>query len=82
MQDTRKPSHLGAVLLVSEPHAEINAGWICICIRSQSATDYSDPKVAASDLVKSRLAFLKAEGSAADSTMAAMSGLLATPLIT
>ena len=30
MQETRKPSQLGAVLLVSEPHAEINAGWVCI----------------------------------------------------
>ena len=53
MRDSRKHSHLGSVLLVSEPHAEINAGWICIGSRSQSATDYSDPKAAASDLIRS-----------------------------
>ena len=29
-KDARRNDHLGAVLLVSEPHAEINAGWICV----------------------------------------------------
>ena len=80
MRDSRKHSHLGSVLLVSEPHAEINAGWVCIGSRSQSATDYSEPKAAASDLVKSRQAFLRTEGGAAEPTLAAMSGLLATPM--
>ena len=74
MRDSRKHSHLGSVLLVSEPHAEINAGWICIGSRSQSATDYSDPKTAASDLIRSRQAFLRTEGGAAEPTLAAMSG--------
>ena len=80
-RDTRKHSQLGSVLLVSEPHAEINAGWICIGSRSQLAANYSDARKAASDLVRSRQAFMKTEGGSVEPNLSAMSGLLATPTV-
>ena len=80
-RDTRKHPHLGSVLLVSEPHAEINAGWICIGSRGQLAANYPNATAAASALVQSRRSFMNTEGGAAEPTQAAMAGLLTTPMV-
>ena len=72
----------GAVLLVSEPHAEINAGLVGIgrrtTTRSPLPTNWTD---AGKQLVRSRARFLQSSREPSNATEAAMSGLLLTPLL-
>ena len=78
------PRHLmnGAVLLVSEPHSELNAGFVCIGRREgKRLTKQQDWVEAATLLVASRERFLLTSDAPKDPTEAAMSGLLLTPLL-
>ena len=77
------PHHTnGAVLLVSEPHAELNAGFVCIGRRDgKRLTAQKDWVEAAKLLVASRERFLLTSKTPKDPTEAAMSGLLLTPLL-
>ena len=75
-------SGLGAVLLVSEPHAEINAGWICIGNRNTaSPLTHTDWQQLASELAASRESFLNTSQEPVDATAASMEGFLLTPLL-
>ena len=72
----------GAVLLVSEPHSELNAGFVCIGRRAgERMTKQQDWVAAATLLVESRERFLLTSDLPKDPTEAAMSGLLLTPLL-
>ena len=72
----------GAVLMVSEPHAELNAGFVCIGRREgKRITAPQDWMEVAKTLVVSRERFLRTSRTPSDPTEAAMSGLLLTPLL-
>ena len=72
----------GAVLLVSEPHAELNAGFVCIGRRDgQRITLPQDWIQVAKTLVSSPKRFLRTSQEPRDLTEARMNGLLLTPLL-
>ena len=72
----------GVVLLVSEPHAEINAGWICVGARHQPRPEFgTDYKKATTMLFTSRKRFALSSRCPDDASAAAQSGPLVTPLL-